>query len=80
MHIFFEKSKFFFQSRQAMTAVSLLKLFNILTGCCLALQMTQGKRNKESMEVVSCVYCPSVFYCMKAAALHLHSKGFFLKS
>lgn len=62
-----------------MTAVSLLQLLNILTGCYLALQISPGKRNKESMEMY-CVYRPSVFCCMKAAGLHLYSKGVFLKS
>lgn len=45
-----------------MAAVSLLKLFNILTGCCLALQMTQGERNKESMEIHYLCLLPLGFF------------------
>lgn len=69
---------FFFLNPSSRAAVSPLKLFNILTGCCLALQMTPGKRNKESMDTLLCLL-PLGVCCMEEAGLHLYDKGFFLE-
>ena len=57
-----KSSELFFLIPPSMTAVSLLKLFNILTGCCLALQMAQGRRFKESMETHDLYLLPLGFF------------------